>query len=242
MTRVSNRRLRLVVGSFFGFFGLLAMFFVASPLTSALPSVACSDGSEPQFQTTANNLEITCATGTINGFAPLNAGGFDVAATCPADSQMSFFPGSSSVEVSCLSSSGTVPPSDWAEPGETAGERDSGSGPASSPGGTTEEGLDTDPLVNPDRKAISKCDGSTKCINENPLVVLIKLAINILSAVVGIVVVGVIIVAGIQYSSSGGNPQQAASSKKRIINAIIALVAYMFLFIGFQWLIPGGML
>lgn len=107
---------------------------------------------------------------------------------------------------------------------------------------TADPGLPVTAVTDASRARISECDGSTACINQNPLVVLIKLAINILSGAVGVVIVAVVVIAGIQYSSSGGNPQAAAAAKKRILNAIIALVAYMFLFIGFQWLIPGGLL
>ena len=69
---------------------------------------------------------------------------------------------------------------------------------------------------------------------------LTRYAVNILGGLVGIVVTAVIVIAGIQYSTSGGNPNAAAAAKKRILNAVIALIAYMFLFIGFQWLVPGG--
>jgi len=68
-----------------------------------------------------------------------------------------------------------------------------------------------------------------------------KWAINILSAAVGIVITAVIVFAGIEYSSSGGDPGRTAAAKSRIVNAIIALVAYMFLYMALQWLIPGGL-
>lgn len=86
----------------------------------------------------------------------------------------------------------------------------------------------------------SDCDGG-ECVNDNYLVQIAKWAINILSAVVGVVVVGVIVFAGIQYSSSAGDPNRVAAAKGRIINAIIALVAFMFLYVALQWLIPGGL-
>lgn len=85
------------------------------------------------------------------------------------------------------------------------------------------------------------CAASNSCLNNNYIVVMAKWAVNILSAAVAVVVVGVIVFAGIEYSSSGGDPGKTAVAKKRIVNAIIALVAYMFLFVAFQWLIPGGL-
>lgn len=99
------------------------------------------------------------------------------------------------------------------------------------------DNLDTASLNEPERQ---DCTGSA-CINDNYLVIMAKWAINILSAAVGVVAVGVIVMAGIQYSSSAGDPGKTAIAKKRIVNAIIALVAFMFLYIGLQWLIPGGL-
>lgn len=65
---------------------------------------------------------------------------------------------------------------------------------------------------------------------------------NILSALVGIVVVAVIIVAGIQYTTSAGDPQAAAAAKKRISNAILALIAFGLTYAFLQWVVPGGVL
>lgn len=84
-----------------------------------------------------------------------------------------------------------------------------------------------------------ECTGDA-CVNDNPITEFLFVVINILSGLIGIIVVIVIIMAGIQYTTSGGNPQQAAQAKKRIINAITALVAFFFLFAILQWLIPGG--
>lgn len=64
--------------------------------------------------------------------------------------------------------------------------------------------------------------------------------INFMSFGVGIVVVGLIVVAGIQYITSGGVPQKIEAARHRITNAIIALVLYVFMFAIIQWLIPGG--
>jgi len=65
---------------------------------------------------------------------------------------------------------------------------------------------------------------------------------NVLSALVGIVVVISIIIGGIQYSASSGDPQAASAAKKRIINALLALVAFGFIYAFLQWVVPGGAL
>lgn len=65
-------------------------------------------------------------------------------------------------------------------------------------------------------------------------------AISVLSGVVALVVTGSIIMGGIQYSASEGDPQKAAKAKNRISNAIFALIAYLFLYAFLQFLVPGG--
>ncbi len=66
--------------------------------------------------------------------------------------------------------------------------------------------------------------------------------IKFLSALVGIVVVIGIVIGGIQYSSARDNPQAVGAAKKRITNAILALIVYFFLFALLNFLIPGGLL
>jgi hypothetical protein len=52
--------------------------------------------------------------------------------------------------------------------------------------------------------------------------------------------VGAIIVGGIQYMTAGDNAQAVGAAKQRIINALIALFAYLLAFGFLQWLVPGG--
>lgn len=66
--------------------------------------------------------------------------------------------------------------------------------------------------------------------------------INLLAAVVGVTVVAVMIAGGIQYSTSAGDPQAAAAARKRISNALLALVSFGLMYGFLQWLVPGGVL
>lgn len=66
--------------------------------------------------------------------------------------------------------------------------------------------------------------------------------INLLSALVGIVVVMVMVIGGIQYSTSAGDPNAAAAAKKRISNAILALITFAMMYGFLQWIVPGGVL
>lgn len=67
-------------------------------------------------------------------------------------------------------------------------------------------------------------------------------AIALISAAVGVAIAIAIIVGGIEYITSAGDPQRAASGKKRIVNALIGLVAFALLFAFLQFIIPGGVL
>jgi hypothetical protein len=63
-----------------------------------------------------------------------------------------------------------------------------------------------------------------------------------LSALVAVAVVAGIVIGGIQYSTSAGDPQKVAQAKARISKALIALIVYFFLFAILQFLVPGGLL
>lgn len=65
-------------------------------------------------------------------------------------------------------------------------------------------------------------------------------AIDFLGIGVGLIITTMIVIGGIQYITSGGDPQSVASAKKRIANALIALVAFAFMFAILQFIIPGG--
>jgi hypothetical protein len=66
--------------------------------------------------------------------------------------------------------------------------------------------------------------------------------VAVLSAGVGIIVVTVIIIGGIQYSIAGDNANATKAARDRIMNGLIALFAFMLIFAFLQWLIPGGIL
>lgn len=67
----------------------------------------------------------------------------------------------------------------------------------------------------------------------NPLV-------NLLAVGIGVVVVGSVIVGGIQYSSAQGDPGKVAAAKSRITNSLFALGGFIFLYAFLSWVMPGG--
>jgi hypothetical protein len=87
------------------------------------------------------------------------------------------------------------------------------------------------------------CTGlsSKDCLKYNPMIQWIRFFINLISALVGVIVVIMVTLAGIQYSAAADNPQGVQAAKKRIENVLIGLVAYIFLYAFLQWLIPGGL-
>ncbi len=111
---------------------------------------------------------------------------------------------------------------------------------SNSSGSDTSGSATTTTVTNPN------CNNSTdvgvqKCIATDPIVKDINLIVNFLSAGVAIVVIGSIIVGGIQYSLAGDNSTATGAAKKRISDGLIALVAFIFTFAFLQWLIPGGL-
>jgi len=80
---------------------------------------------------------------------------------------------------------------------------------------------------------IKKCDLINNYVNP---------FIYFISAFVGVAVVISIIVGGIQYGSSGGDPSKVTAAKNRIRNSILALITYLFLFALLNFLIPGGLI
>lgn len=68
----------------------------------------------------------------------------------------------------------------------------------------------------------------------------IQVVTRALTALVGIVVVMMIVIGGIQYSSAGSNPQAVAAAKKKISQALLALAIYIFAAAFLEWLVPGG--
>jgi len=86
----------------------------------------------------------------------------------------------------------------------------------------------------------------TDCIPNNSdnggaIVVYIKAILQYLSGAVGLVVVLMLVIAGIQYITSVGDPTRIKSAKDRITNAIIALALFLFGFAILSFIIPGSL-
>jgi hypothetical protein len=126
-------------------------------------------------------------------------------------------------------------------------------------------GVDTS-IINCDNNDIGSCsDGTTPvdraCINEvdadgNPVVYtppsadsventglwsLLLLAINILTAGVGVAAIGGVVYGSVLYTSAGGSSDQTKKAKEIITNVIVGLVAYALAYSFLNFIIPGGL-
>lgn len=92
-------------------------------------------------------------------------------------------------------------------------------------------------------KPSSKCEllgNSPGALKDNPIVGDLNTIVNVLAGLVGVVVVGSIILGGVQFTAAGDKAERVTAAKQRIINGLIALVAFLFIYSFLQWLIPGG--
>lgn len=76
----------------------------------------------------------------------------------------------------------------------------------------------------------------------NPIMDALFGIIRFLSDGVGLVVIGSIIVGGIQFSGSRGDPQSTAMAINRIRSSLFALLIYIFAYAMLNYLIPGAVL
>jgi hypothetical protein len=65
-------------------------------------------------------------------------------------------------------------------------------------------------------------------------------AIDLASVSFGLLAAASLILGGINYASSEGDPQKASQAKNRLSKTIVAVVAYLFLYSFLQFIVPGG--
>ena len=74
----------------------------------------------------------------------------------------------------------------------------------------------------------------------NPIIDAMFAIIRFLTLGAGLVMVGSIVVAGIQYTTSRGDPQATAKAMGRITSTLGALALLIFAYALLNWLVPGG--
>lgn len=99
---------------------------------------------------------------------------------------------------------------------------------------------------NPPVEDVDACETETSIIpvdcrtGGNPIWGLLLLAINILTAGIGIVAIGGIVYAAILWTTAEDKNAQIVKSKETIFNVVVGLVAFALLWAFLQFLIPGG--
>lgn len=93
--------------------------------------------------------------------------------------------------------------------------------------------------------------GGTKCIPlnerttdiaENPIFFYLRNILVFLAGGVGLAVVGGIIFGAYMYITARGNVSQTQNGQNTIINSVIGLMLFIFMFAILQFLIPGGII
>ena len=87
-----------------------------------------------------------------------------------------------------------------------------------------------------------RCDPNNpdSCIQDNPIIKWLNFLINLVAGIVGVGAVLMVIWAGIQYTTARDNAQAVAEAKQKIINVVIGIAAFIFLYAFLNWLVPGG--
>lgn len=75
---------------------------------------------------------------------------------------------------------------------------------------------------------------------QNPITDAVFAIIRFLTLGVGLIIVGSVVVAGIQYTSSRGDPQATAAAITRIKSNVTAFLIYVFSFALLNYVIPRG--
>lgn len=85
--------------------------------------------------------------------------------------------------------------------------------------------------------------GGDDCdINNLSLVRRLNWLVNFLALIVLPIITIMMVIAGIQYSSSQGNPQGQQAAKNKLKNLVVSVVAFIFIWTLLEWLIPGGII
>lgn len=79
------------------------------------------------------------------------------------------------------------------------------------------------------------CDGGQGDSINN----ILQLIVNILSVGIGVLAVIGIVVVGIQYLTAGGNEEQTRKAKRRLLEIVIGVAAYILIYAILRWLLPG---
>jgi hypothetical protein len=81
----------------------------------------------------------------------------------------------------------------------------------------------------------------TSSSSDNLIMQIIRSAILFLVAGIGVVMTGVLAVAGLQYMTARGNPQAVSAAKMKIFNVVVGFILYIMTTAIMNFLVPGGL-
>lgn len=81
------------------------------------------------------------------------------------------------------------------------------------------------------------CSGA----GDNPIIRVFMEVFNFFAVGIGILTVAGIILGGIKYATANGNTSQAEQGITTIVNSVIGLLLFIFMFALLNWLVPGGL-
>ena len=112
----------------------------------------------------------------------------------------------------------------------------SSSGGCALPDGSTDGGI-----VNLNNQPTCCPQGQSSTPQECLYAKYVNPLVRFLGAAVGLVVVITMVYGGIEYITAAGDPQRLAAARKRIMSALVGLLAYILLYAFLQFIIPGGL-
>ena len=86
----------------------------------------------------------------------------------------------------------------------------------------------------------SSSGGTVSCSGSGLIFNYLKMIIQFASGAIGLVIVLMIVIGGVQYVTSAGDPGAVKAARGRIINAITGLILFILMFAILNFLIPGG--
>jgi hypothetical protein len=215
---------------------ILVILWLVTPITlliAGLPSgpialadsttyvYACPTGSASITQTSAGATTLTCPDGklgTVNG-----ANGTQLTLSCPGSEKPTINSQAfGNPQVKCAS--GNIPQV-TTSPSAAAFTGDCGNGGV--------------------KVSITPSGSGNNCVGsktDNPIYAYLRTIIKFAGGLFGILMVLMIVVSGIQYTTSAGNAQGIESAKKRIGNAVLGIILFLLMGAILNYLIPGGVL
>ena len=106
-------------------------------------------------------------------------------------------------------------------------------------GGGSSGGADSGTSCGETQTQYIACDSETGVAAINDL---IRIAVIVLSTLIGIVAVGGLVYAAMLYASAHDNQSQISSAMTIIRNIVVGLIMYGFMLAIINWLIPGSVI